>query len=56
MVCPNIRELDERIIDVKWNETIVKKYPTAILIDASNNDNLLLNIIAKTSNSALLFK
>ena len=29
MVCPNIRELDERIIDVKWNETIVK-YPTTI--------------------------
>lgn len=54
MVCPNIRELDERIIDVKWNETIVKKYPTAILIDASNNDNLLLNIIAKTSNSSIV--
>ena len=53
MVCPNIREVDERIIDVKWNETINKRYPTAILVDASKNENLLLNIIAKTSNTSI---
>ncbi len=54
MVCPNVRELEERIIDVKWNETINKKHPTSVLVDASNNDNLLLNIIAKTSNSNIV--
>ena len=53
MVCPNIREVDERIIDVKWNETTNKRYPTAILVDATKNENLLLNIIAKTSNTSI---
>ncbi len=53
MICPNVRELDERIIGVKWNETITKRYPTAILVNASDNDNLLLNIIAKTSNTSI---
>ncbi len=53
MVCPNVRDLDERIIDVCWNETIIKRYPTAILVDANNNENLLLNIISKTSNTKI---
>ena len=51
ITCPNISDLDERIISVKWNELITKKYPTSILVRASLNDNLLMNIIAKTSNS-----
>ncbi|MDD2518382.1 MAG: TGS domain-containing protein, partial [Bacilli bacterium] len=51
MVCPNVRELEERIIDVMWNDTVVKKYPTTVLVNAISNDNLLLNIISKTSNS-----
>ncbi|MFA5603508.1 MAG: bifunctional (p)ppGpp synthetase/guanosine-3',5'-bis(diphosphate) 3'-pyrophosphohydrolase [Bacilli bacterium] len=51
MVCPNVRELEERIIDVMWNDTVVKKYPTTVLVNAVSNDNLLLNIISKTSNS-----
>lgn len=50
-VCPNIAELEERIIDVKWNENITKKYTTNILITANENNNLLINIINKTSNS-----
>ncbi len=49
--CPNIADLDERIIDVKWNDVITKKYATNILITASENNNLLINIINKTSNS-----
>ncbi len=49
--CPNIADLDERIIDVKWNSSISKKYATNILITASENNNLLINIINKTSNS-----
>ena len=48
--CPNINEEVERIIDVKWNETTTKKYPTNILVHALEDRQLLLNIISKTSN------
>ena len=50
-ICPNIAELDERIIDVKWNKNVSKKYATNILITANENNNLLINIINKTSNN-----
>jgi GTP pyrophosphokinase len=50
-ICPNIAELEERIIDVKWNDTIAKKYATNILITANLNNELLVKIINKTSNS-----
>ncbi len=53
MVCPNIQELEERIIDVKWNTKIAKHYPTNIIVRTMKNANLLLDIIAKTSNSNL---
>ena len=49
--CPNISDLEERIIDVKWNEEVSKKYSTDILIRAEENKDLLLNIISKTSGS-----
>lgn len=54
MVCPNASKLDEkedRTIDVTWNDTINKKYPTNILVRTLNDKDILLNIIAKTSNS-----
>ena len=50
-VCPNVSDLEERIIGVAWNENISKKYSTTILVHASENKNLLLDIISKTSNS-----
>jgi len=50
-VCPNVSELEERIIDVSWNQTINKKYPTTILVHAHENKNILLDIISKTSNT-----
>jgi len=49
--CPNISDLEERIIDVSWNLEISKKYSTDILIRASENKDLLLAIISKTSGS-----
>ena len=49
-VCPNISE-SERLIDVKWNDLISKKYSTNILITATNNKSVLMDIIAKTSSS-----
>lgn len=51
MVCSNVSELEERIIDVSWNQITSKKYPTTILVHASEENNVLVNIIAKTSNN-----
>ncbi|MDD2378026.1 MAG: bifunctional (p)ppGpp synthetase/guanosine-3',5'-bis(diphosphate) 3'-pyrophosphohydrolase [Bacilli bacterium] len=53
MVCPNIADLEERIIEVEWNNVITKKYPTNILVYASENKNILLDIISKTSNNEI---
>ena len=49
MVCPNVSELNERLIEVKWNDT-TKKYPTTLLIKSLDN-NILMDIVAKTSNT-----
>ena len=49
--CPNISDLAERFINVKWNENITKKYPTSLLVRALDSKNILMEIIAKTSNS-----
>ena len=49
VVCPNVSELEERIIDVKWNNNIEKRYSTTIIIKALKTDNMLLNIISKTA-------
>ena len=48
-ICPNIKDVEERIIDVKWNDVVEKRYPCNILVRALKNDNVLLQIIAKTS-------
>ena len=53
-VCPNISEIDERIIDVKWNESINKKYNTNLLVYANENKNVLIDIISKTSSSDIV--
>src|SRR5574344_702749 len=53
MMCPNVKELDERFIDVKWNDTITKQYPTTILIHTINKKDILLDIVSKTSNNGI---
>ena len=50
-ICPNIRNTEERIIEVCWNETTTKKYMVDLLINASTNKNILVNIISKTTNN-----
>ncbi len=47
--CHNICNLDDRIISAKWNNASERKYETGILIYANKKDNLLLEIITKTS-------
>ena len=50
LVCPNVSDLHERTINVRWNEETTKKYPTSLLISSISN-NILLDIISKTSNN-----
>ncbi len=50
-ICPNIQDLEERHIEVKWNSQISKRYPTNVLVRTLKNDNILLEIISKTSNN-----
>lgn len=56
MVCPNMNDLEERMIDVKWNDTINKKYPTSLLIRSMKGNDLLMKIITKTSNCDIVIK
>ena len=50
-ICPNIINGEERLINVHWNKTTSKKYPALLLVHAMENKNLLLDIIARSSNS-----
>jgi len=57
--CPNISEIDERLIDVSWNDVLSKKYYTNILVHAfksTDNKNVLIDIISKTSSSDILIQ
>lgn len=47
-ICQNISDLDERLITVKWNPNITKKYFTDLIIHTNTSDNLL-DIITKAS-------
>ena len=49
--CHNLEDLDERLIEVKWNNNIVKKFISIIEITASKKENLLLDIITITSSN-----
>ena len=53
-MCPNVKETEERTIDVHWNEVTEKKYPTTLLIRTQKIDNMLLDIVSKTSNQNIL--
>ena len=51
--CKNIIDIDERLINVKWNDNLNKKYPSGILVYTNANDNLL-DIITKASASNII--
>lgn len=52
--CPNIRNTEERIINVRWNEETSKRYPVDLLITANKTDNILVEIISKTTNNNII--
>lgn len=47
-ICQNINDLGERLINVKWNNELSKKYYTDIIIYTNTSDNLI-DIITKAS-------
>ena len=52
--CKNVIDLDERLINVKWNDELAKKFPTDILIYTDPNDNLLDIITAASTNNVII--
>jgi len=46
--CKNVLSLEERLVNVKWNEKVDKRYLTDLIIYTDTSDNLL-DIIAKAS-------
>ncbi len=48
MVCPNIADIDERLIEVSWNKDSCK-LPTNILVRVSSAPSTLVNIISKAA-------
>ncbi len=48
MVCPNIADIDERLIEVSWNKDSCK-LPTNILVRVSSTPSTLVNIISKAA-------
>lgn len=47
--CHNIVDINDRIIDACWNPTAIKKYVTNVLIYTEKKDNILADIITKTT-------
>ena len=51
-ICPNISDIEERLVNVKWLNDTNKKYYTDIIIHTNTKDNLL-DIITKASMSGI---
>lgn len=47
--CPNLNNMEDRLINVSWSKKSESKFPANIRIFSSKNDNLLLDIITKSS-------
>lgn len=55
-VCPNISSIKERLISVKWNDVIEKKYSTNIMVYTNTKRDLILDIASITQSSGLSLK
>ena len=49
--CPNIRNTEERLINVYWREETTKKYKVDLLINIRDNKNILVDMISKATNN-----
>lgn len=55
-ICPNISEVEERLLNVKWNNILDKKYSTSLKVCCNDNKNVLIDIISKTSTTDILIQ
>ena len=56
LVCPNVKELERRLVDVKWNTSINKKFPTNLIIHTVKKKDMLVDIISKTTKTDINIK
>ena len=47
--CHNIEDITDRLIDVKLNDDVTSKFKSIVLIETQKKENILLEIITKTS-------
>ena len=47
--CHNLDLVDNRTVDVRWNDNTNKRYLTILLVYSNTNDNHMVDIIQKTS-------
>ncbi len=56
MHCPNVSDLEERIIPATWQENIDRRYETGILVRALREKNILVDIVSKTVGSNVVIQ
>ena len=54
--CPNVSDLEERIIPATWQENIDRRYETGILVRALREKNILVDIVSKTVGSNVVIQ
>ena len=55
-MCPNISNIKERLISVRWNDKSDKKYSTNIMVYTSGKRDLILDIASITQSNGLTLK
>ena len=53
ITCSNISDLSERLVKVRWNSNITKKYFTDIIVHTNTSDNLL-DIVTKANANGIV--
>ena len=54
--CPNVSDLEERIIPASWQENVDRRYETGILVRALKEKNILVDLVSKTVNSNVIIQ
>ena len=54
--CPNIVNVQERLISVRWNDISEKKYSTNIMVYTSSKKDLIIDIASVTQSNGLTIK
>ncbi len=54
--CPNVSNVSERLINVKWKDDIEKRYATNIIVYTNTNKDLVLTIASITQSNNLSIK